>query len=103
MSQYSNGVGNNISLFASTISKLDNIDIPLCLWIFLAGSGVLSRTQDMSSPEASGLYAAMESELYGRLPAKQRSITAILITVQFLIFFQLLHLLMVAESDRACE
>lgn len=100
--QYSNHIaGNYLSLFKVTIRKLDNIDIPLCLWIFLAGSGT-GLTQDLKQPVVVEMYLAMEIELNVRLPDDSPAVIPILMIVQFLIsagrigFFEVMDNLMYA-------
>lgn len=102
--QYSNQIaGNVLCLFQSTITKLDNIDIPLCLWIFLAGSNTSSFAQ-MENVAVEQLYLAMEAELNVRLPDQDRRVLPVFMTVQFLLsarhmgFFNILHDLMRAQG-----
>ncbi|KAL9124657.1 MAG: hypothetical protein Q9217_006033 [Psora testacea] len=105
--QYSNQIaGNCLSLFKATITKLENIDIPLCLWIFLAGSGTSGFAQNIDDPAVEEMYLAMETELNARwqpldiLPG----VLPALMTVQFLLsaghsgFFNIMNRLMHAQS-----
>ena len=105
--QYSGHKADNyLSLFKGTISKLDNIDIPLGLWTFLAGSGCSNLAQDMGDPAVEQLYLAMETELNDRLPSECPSAISGFITMQFLLsignfgFFEVMDRLMRAQRER---
>ncbi|KAL9626647.1 MAG: hypothetical protein Q9164_007830 [Protoblastenia rupestris] len=100
--QYSNlFFGNVLSLFKATIRKLDNIDNPLCLWIFLVGSGI---SQNLEDPDVGQLYLAMEAELNVRMPDQDLGVLPVFMTVQFLLsvghkrFFDIMHDLMRAQG-----
>lgn len=102
--QYCNHIaGNYLSLFEATIRKLENIDIPLCLWTFLAGSGTSNFANNMEDPAVGQMYVAMETELNLRLPSETPCVVPIFMTVQFLLsvrhvgFFEIMHGLMHAQ------
>lgn len=103
--QYSgNKADNYLSLFKAAIRKLDNIDIPLCLWTFLAGSGT---SYNMGDPAVEELHRALETELHYRLPSRYPPAIPAFITLQFLLsagnfgFFDIMHRLM--ETRRKKE
>lgn len=98
--QYSQKIASNyLALFKATIRKLDNINIPLCLWVFLGGS----TTQDMEDPAVQEMYLAMQTELSVRLPGSVPWVLPIFMTMQFLDsrihigFFDIMHRLMLAQ------
>ena len=100
--QYNNQMADNhLPLFKATIKKLDIIDIPLCLWIFLAGHGT-SQPQDMEDPAVDQIYLAMKNKLNAKLPNTDPEVIPVFTIVQFVLsaghggFFDIMHYLMEA-------
>lgn len=103
--QYNNQIAGNVLLFKTTITKLDNVDIPLCLWIFLAASGDRGP-EAMKDPLVDQMYLAMRAELSVRLPGNALWALPGYMTVHFLVgvghvgrigFFGIMHHLMLAQ------
>ena len=82
--QYSNRIaGNVVALFKATIEKLETYDVPLCMWIFLAGSGMSNYASDMEDPAFREIDLTMEVEITRRLPHETPWVYPTLITVEF--------------------
>lgn len=118
MAEYAiSNAGNHLSVFKTTIEKLENIDIPLCLWVFMAGSGT-GLDQNLNDHDVGQMYFAMKTVLNDRLrrllDVSPRHMTMLsdvspmFMTVQFIIragegssygFFEIMHRVIIAQGN----